>query len=423
MAAAGVIVRVVQRITGSPPMTCTTRTKGGQLVISARLAQEIASETSGIIGYNVVITDRDGIVLGSGDQSRVGSFHEASLDVVRTERPAAHTAEQARLLTGVRPGVTLPVFLDGEVVGTVGLTGAPAQVRRFGLVVRHQTELLLREASLITSRLVREKAVTDLLQDITHHDPAIVDPAEVAAAASELGFDLRLPRVALVVDVERVPAERVPAVLRSVHGLFHEAQDMVGAVGRSHIAVFHRLRPPSPTEDLLAVARSASEALVEEHGTDQRVGLGGTASGVAGLRDSYADALAAVRLAPRAAGVAPIADYRLQQLLATLGVGARARFVAAVLGELPGRSDWDVLRTTLVAWAEHGFHLVRTAEALHVHRNTLVYRLQKIDDILGRSLRDHRHAVAVYLACLAHEQSARAPVEGAQPPNASWPTA
>jgi carbohydrate diacid regulator len=93
-------------------------------VITARLAQEIASETSGIIGYNVVITDREGIVLGSGDPNRVGSFHEASLEVVRTERPAAHTTEQAGLLIGVRPGITLPVFLDGEVVGTVGLTGA-----------------------------------------------------------------------------------------------------------------------------------------------------------------------------------------------------------------------------------------------------------------------------------------------------------
>jgi carbohydrate diacid regulator len=312
-------------------------------------------------------------VLGSGDPSRVGSFHEASLEVVRTERPAAHTAEQARLLTGVRPGVTLPVFLDGEVVGTVGLTGSPVQVRRFGLVVRHQTELLLREESLITSRLVREKAVTDLLQDITRHDPAIVAPDVVVAAARELGFDLRLPRVALVVDLEHVPAERVPAVLRTVHGVFHNAQDVAGAIGRSHIAVLHRIR----TEDPLAVARRAAEALTEAHGP-HRIGLGDAADGVVGLRDSYTDALAATRLAARdgdrTVRVAHIADYRLHQLLAATGVGARARFAGTVLGELPERPDWNVL---------------------------LVYRLQKIESLLGRPLRNHRHAIAVYLACLA----------------------
>jgi carbohydrate diacid regulator len=406
MAAADVIMRSVQRIGESLAVGLYDPHKGGQLVITARLAQDIASETSAIIGYNVVITDRDGIVLGSGDSSRVGSFHEASLEVVRTEQPAAHTAEQARLLTGVRPGITLPVFLDGEVVGTVGLTGAPAHVRRFGLVVRHQTELLLREASLITSRLVREKAVTDLLQDITRHDPAIVASEVVAGSARELGFDLRLTRVALVVDLERVPAGRVPAVLRTVHEIFHDAQDVAGAVGRSHIAVLHRLRTDNP----LAVARRAAETIAEAHGP-HRIGQGDTAEGVVGLRDSYADALAAARLAARdgdpTVRVAHIADYRMHQLLATIGVGARARFAGAVLGELPARPDWDVLRETLLTWAEHGFHLVRAADALHVHRNTLVYRLQKIESLLGRPLRDHRHAIAVYLACLT------------QPPNAN----
>ncbi|WP_410479303.1 sugar diacid recognition domain-containing protein [Pseudonocardia sp. H11422] len=203
----------------------------------------------------MMITDRHGLVLGNGDPTRVGTFHEASVDVVRTERPATHTAAQARRLTGVRPGITLPVLLDGEVVGTVGLTGPPQQVRRFGLVVRNQTELLLRESSLLTSRLVREKAVTDLLQDIAHHDPTIVAPQEVEAAAHDLGHDLRLTRVALVVDVERIPGAGTPAVLRTVRQVFHDMQDVVGTLGRSHVAVLHRLPRNTDTDAVLAAAR------------------------------------------------------------------------------------------------------------------------------------------------------------------------
>jgi len=59
-------------------------------VLSPPLAQEIAGETSAIIGLNIIITDAEGIVIGSGDRSRVGTFHEASLDVIRTQRSAAH---------------------------------------------------------------------------------------------------------------------------------------------------------------------------------------------------------------------------------------------------------------------------------------------------------------------------------------------
>src|SRR5436305_2178779 len=101
-------------------------------VLTTGLAQEIAGETSGIIGFNVLITDRDGTVIGSGDRGRVGTFHEASVEVMRTLQPAAHGAEEARRLRGVRPGITLPIVLGGTALGTVGITGSPGRVRRFG---------------------------------------------------------------------------------------------------------------------------------------------------------------------------------------------------------------------------------------------------------------------------------------------------
>ena len=83
-------------------------------------------ETSEISGFNVVITGQDGIIIGSGDPRRIGTFHEASVEVARTQRPAAHDAAAARLLSGVRPGITLPIMLDDEAIGTVGITGSPA---------------------------------------------------------------------------------------------------------------------------------------------------------------------------------------------------------------------------------------------------------------------------------------------------------
>lgn len=60
-----------------------------------------------------------------------------------------------------------------------------------------------------------------------------------------------------------------------------------------------------------------------------------------------------------------------------------------------------MLRETLVAWAECGFQLVGTARRLAVHRNTLLYRLAKIEELSTRDVRDPRTAMALYLACLA----------------------
>jgi carbohydrate diacid regulator len=64
-------------------------------------------------------------------------------------------------------------------------------------------------------------------------------------------------------------------------------------------------------------------------------------------------------------------------------------------------NDWPALRDTVIAWCENGFNLVRAADALQVHRNTLVYRLKRISRLTGRPAGDHRTTLALYLACLA----------------------
>jgi carbohydrate diacid regulator len=46
---------------------------------------------------------------------------------------------------------------------------------------------------------------------------------------------------------------------------------------------------------------------------------------------------------------------------------------------------------------------VRTAAALNIHRNTLIYRLDKIAELSGHPSRDHQAALALYLACIADQ--------------------
>jgi carbohydrate diacid regulator len=383
-------------------------------MLTPSVAQEIARETSSIIGINVLITDRNGIVIGSGDTERVGSFHEASIEVVRTLRATSHDAAAAHRLKGVQPGVTLPVLLDNEAVGTVGLTGDPEQVERFGRLVRNQTEVLLRESLLLRSRLLRERATEELLRDVTHYDAQVTEPDFIAFKSAELGYDLRLHRVVVVLDLDAPetaqPIDRAEpttlqaAVLRTVRRAFAGAQDIVGTVASGRIAVLHAAGKDRD-EDARLVERCAALAdhLARAHTVQCRAGIGGVVASVAGLHESYRDAASALYLGGRlgrSGAVTHIADVRAHDLLAGVPHPARARFAQAVLGPLPAQSDWPVIRATLTAWCEAGFSLVRAAAALRVHRNTLVYRLDKIETLVGPGLREPRTCLALYLACL-----------------------
>ncbi|MEU2267893.1 sugar diacid recognition domain-containing protein [Streptomyces olindensis] len=385
-------------------------------MLSPSLAQEIAGDTSAVIGFNVLITDAEGMVIGSGDSSRVGTFHEASVEVVRTKEPATHNASQAQLLRGVRPGITLPLVTDGQAVGTVGITGTPAQVGRFGLLVKRQTEILIRESVMLRSRLLAERAAEKLLTDIAAYDPLVVEGDFLLFRAAELGFDLRLRRVAVVFEVTVPdPGARRGArardmalvrseLLRTVRDVFADAQDIVAGTAPGWIGVLHRLPARSPADSPAARCRRVADVIAAQDGLAARAGIGEPATSVGGLHDSYQDACDALRLGARVGGgstVHSIGDLRVHQLLAAVGQSARTRLLDLTAAPLRDQPDWPALRDTITAWCESGFNLVKASAALHIHRNTVVYRMNKIERLTGRPLREHRTAMALYLACLA----------------------
>jgi carbohydrate diacid regulator len=388
-------------------------------MLSPSLAQEIAGDTSAVIGFNVLITDAEGVVIGSGDDSRVGSFHEASVEVMRTRELAAHSASQAQRLRGVRPGITLPVIMDGQAVGTVGITGPPVRVRRFGLLVKRQTEILLRESVMLRSRLLAERAAERLFADVAAYDPHVVEDEFLLFRAADLGFDLRLRRVAVAFEMavpgtdnrrQSAPGRDMVLVrselLRTVREVFAGPQDIVASTAPGRIGVLHRLPAGRPVTSLVDGCRRVADVIAAQDGLTTRVGIGEPADTVAGLHESYQDARDALRLGARLArapAVHLIADLRVHQVLTAAGQPARNRLLDLTAAALRAEPDWPLLRDTITAWCESGFNLVRASAALHIHRNTIVYRMGKIEQITGRPLRDHRATIALYLACLADQ--------------------
>ena len=399
-------------------------------MINPEVAQEIANKTTEIIGFNVLITDDAGFVIGSGDQGRVGTFHEASVEVVRRGAIAWHDVAAAARLEGVKPGITVPVVLENRTVGTVGITGNPDEVKRFGMVVKSQTEIMLREALHLRMALLQERALESLLQDIANYDQEIVEPAVLVARGEELGYDLNLSRVAVVVDLARFariadshkyrtsngrPELELQSlkigVLRTIKEVFSSDQDLAASIGTGRYGLLHCVwtaeDDAAALHQTLTLCRSLEESVKTRHDIDVNIGVGTLAGSVSGMKMSYHDAWGALQLGKRLASdrhVFQASEFRVQDLLLTASYSSRERFLQALLHPLKNEADWEDLRRTILAWCESGYNLVSASRNMHIHKNTLLYRLSKIERISGQSLReDYRHAFAVYLACLLDE--------------------
>ena len=395
-------------------------------MLTPAVAQEIADTITAAIGHNVLITDHDGRVIGSGDPSRVGTLHEASLEVVRRRVGAWHDTVAARRLAGVKPGITLPLLPDRDVVGTVGITGDPDTVRSFGEIVRHQTEILLRQTTLLRLDLLRERALEQLVHDIAGFQPDSSDHEWLHLRAAELGLAVDIARSAVVVAVDRGsprPADHPPdqalaidrqsrtlKLVRIVRDAFNAPQDLVTRAGADTVAILSDLSVRGGSSGAITALADICNDLVAEierrFDTHAWAGIGPVARDLAALGRSYHDAWTALRLGrtlrpERALHSAD--DFQIRALLTGVGRRQRRQYEDGLLAHLRSQRSWPELRRTIVAWVEHGLRLTDTARALSIHRNTLLYRLGRISDVSGTSIRIPRHAVAVYLACLLEE--------------------
>ena len=132
-----------------------------------------------------------------------------------------------------------------------------------------------------------------------------------------------------------------------------------------------------------------------------RAAVGAPAPGPSGFRRSYLAARDAERAA-RQGLQGKVTAYRDVDLIALLTADPeRAQwFVADHLGKLAAQDDETLadLRATALCYLESGCSLVKTAAALHVHRNTVLYRLGSIERLLGRELAADPLAVHAALA-------------------------
>jgi DNA-binding PucR family transcriptional regulator len=132
-----------------------------------------------------------------------------------------------------------------------------------------------------------------------------------------------------------------------------------------------------------------------------RAAVGMPAEGAAGMVSSHLQALEARRVAELlAAPQRSVVGYRAAALSALLTAAPRLAvdFAESELGALTdGNETTERLRETLRVYLEENLSAMRTARRLHVHQNTVVYRVKRAEEILGRGIEQRRLELEVAL--------------------------
>ncbi|MCG9700200.1 helix-turn-helix domain-containing protein [Vibrio natriegens] len=373
--------------------------------LNENIARQIVERTMTIISHSVNVMDEKGRIIGSGDSTRLQQKHEGAVLAINERRIVEINQAAVNNLKGVKPGINLPIIYRNQVIGAIGISGAPEEVHHYGELVKMTAELIIEQAALMSqiewNKRHREELVLQLIQGSTLNDNQLTSIAE------RLDLDLSQPRIAAVVKV--IPSNDTPMLLEHLQQLVHlleypERDNLVGIISVSELEVVV-LKPITLTVNGWSKEneiKSANQLLrrVKTQGKFKiRITLGDYFPSLQGLAQSYQTAKRTMELTQNQPGQLFFCqDYRIPVLLSAVKNEPWQLQQLCQPYQLLQLSDSKgTLIKTLKVYFEQNCDAHQTCCTLHIHRNTLRYRLDKISQITSLDINSLDSIIQLYL--------------------------
>ena len=229
-------------------------------------------------------------------------------------------------------------------------------------------------------------------------------PGDIYIRAKELHFATDAPRAVFLI---RQVGHGDVATVDVLSGMFADKiQDFVLSINEMDIAVVKQVTPNITSEELEKMAVSMEETLKNELRIKTVIGIGTIAEHLRELADSYKEAQTAIEVGKVFDTEKRIMHYE------NLGIGRLiyqlpTTLCEIFLSEVFKKNSIDSLDQetlfTINKFFENNLNVSETSRKLFVHRNTLVYRLEKIKKLTGLDLRQFDHAIVFKVALMVRK--------------------
>ena len=229
-------------------------------------------------------------------------------------------------------------------------------------------------------------------------------PGDIYIRAKELHFSTDAPRAVFLVRQLGQPDVATVDVLA---GMFPDkSQDFVISINESDIAVVKQITPTTTAEELDKLAHSMEDVLKNELYIKTVIGFGTVAEHLRNLADSYKEAQTAIDVGKVFDTEKSIINYEnlgIGRLIYQLPTTLCDIFLSEVFKKNSIESLDQETLFTINKFFENNLNVSETSRKLFVHRNTLVYRLEKIKKLTGLDLRQFDHAIVFKVALMVRK--------------------
>lgn len=400
-------------------------------MLNSAIAQSIVDITMSVLHVNVNIMDVNGTVIAAGDKSRIGTFHCAAAEVIATGQKKAVSAQEAATMDNVEPGATYPIVYKGEVIGALGMTGAPEYVDKF-VELGALYALLFIEQEDMKQRVFQEQRVRESILLDLFTGRCLTDADFFLQRLAGLNYRLDKAHRVIAVRLEALEHQTDMILCQQIKDRLTDllankricGAPPIGCFVQSHLALLAPVQnKPCAPERFAAEVKDLYDCLRQATGNQVLIAIDGICESWMDIPAAFAQAKGTLEIACRynqKDGVICSDDYLTEYTLLHIPAQERQRFTSTVLGKLcTGKPrQRELLLQTLRTYFQNDMNAQKTAEELFIHRNTLNMRLNKIREWSGLSPQRFQDAFNLRMAIILmdlEEKADQAKEENTEP--------
>lgn len=372
------------------------------MYITQQLAQQIVDRTMAILSFNINVMDQEGRIIGSGDKSRINTKHEVACEVIRRKETIEIESSDTTKWSGVKEGINLPIVFKNEVVGVVGITGIPDHVKGYGQLVKMTAEMIMEQSylqkQLQLDKRLKEEVIHQLLVGKDLDDHLLLEKANM------LGIDLSIPRVIVIVksDMKKM---RTSYILEQQLSKVIDEQDLLIRTYSGEIIILKRISLRNDHWDYESTLKSIRVWMSQLTMVDKsiKMAIGQHYPTYKRLNNSYKTAKETLKVGQAmnpAKGIFFYHEYSFYVLINELTTTSENNPFFDSLIKLKQQDTGGELQKTLNIYINENGKVNNVASKLHIHRNSLQYRLEKIKDITGKDPRVLKDLFEIYLSMI-----------------------
>ena len=360
--------------------------------MSNRLFQGIIHQMKDAVDRVIGVIDENGIIISCSDLAKIG---------------------------GTRQGVRDELSYTSETVMTGGYTYHPigsGSKAEYIVFVEGEDKQAERLASILSISLGSIKSLYDDKYDkASFIKNVILDnilPSDIYLKSKELHFSSDVMRIVMLIKFvgknEIVPYQMVQNMFPDKN------KDYVISVGENDIVLVKEIKPTFDMKSIEKIAKQISDTFGTEFYTKVSIGIGTAVDSIKDLARSYKEAQVAIEVGKVFDTEKNIVSYEnlgIGRLIYQLPTTLCEMFLQEVFkkGSLESL-DRETLMT-IQCFFENNLNVSETSRKLFVHRNTLVYRLEKVRKLTGLDLREFEHAITFKVALMVRKYLTSKPVK------------